>query len=137
MTLADSGYPLLDVFWTMTVFFLWLSYIWLLVAVLSDIFRRHDINGGGKALWVVFVVVMPFLGAFVYLIAEGGDMQDRQPTRAQRDQSQSQVNDYAAPPAHNGRTSGTEQIVRAKQLLDSGAITSEEFAALKQKALAG
>lgn len=133
MTTAASDYPLLDVFWTMALFFLWFTFIWLLVVVFSDIFRRSDLDGWGKALWSIFVVILPFLGAFVYLLTEGRAMQDRQRSRTQMAQ---RYDESARQPAHDGRTTSADQIARAKQLLDSGAITPDEYATLKQKALA-
>jgi len=77
MNLAYIGYPLLNALWTMVVFFLWIMFIWLLVTVWTDIFRRDDIDGWAKALWTVFTLLVPFLGVFVYLIVQGRAMQER------------------------------------------------------------
>ncbi len=75
MSLADSSYPLLNLFWTMFIFFLWVIWIWILIMVFIDIFRSHDLSGGAKALWFVFVLFIPLIGVLVYLIARGGTMQ--------------------------------------------------------------
>ncbi len=127
-----ADYPFLDVMWTMIVFFAWVIWFWLLITIFADIFRRHDISGGKKALWVVFVIILPFLGVLVYLIAESKGIAERNMERAQAAQSQADayIRDVAtsADPA--------EQIAKAKQLLDAGTISASEFDALKQKALA-
>ena len=126
-----TDYPFLDVFWTLLVFFLWVIWIWFLIAILSDVFRRHDIGGGSKALWTLFVIFLPFLGAFVYLIANGQGMAERNVKEVQ--QARAQTDDYIRTVA--GGPAG--EIEKAKQLLDSGAITADEYASLKAKALAG
>jgi hypothetical protein len=77
MSLADSSYPLLNIFWTMFIFFLWVIWIWILIMVFIDIFRSHDLSGGAKALWFLFVLFIPLIGVVVYLIARGGTMHDR------------------------------------------------------------
>jgi len=77
MVLADSSYPLLNLFWTMFIFFLWVIWIWILIMVFIDIFRSHDLSGGAKALWFVFVLFIPVIGVLVYLIARGGSMSER------------------------------------------------------------
>src|SRR5215204_1158191 len=105
-----ADYPFLDVVWTMFIFFAWVIWFWLLITVFGDVFRRHDISGWTKTLWILFAIVTPFLGVFVYLISQGKGMAERN-TKA-------------------------VQIAKAKQLLDSGAINAQEFEALKQKALA-
>ncbi len=131
MTLASS-YPFLSVMWTMLVFFAWVIWFWLLITVFIDVFRRHDIGGGMKVLWVIFVIILPFLGVFVYLIAESKGMAERNTKQAQA--AQSQMDDYVKATA--AQTDPAEQIAKAKQLLDSGSITQAEFDQLKQKALA-
>jgi Short C-terminal domain/Phospholipase_D-nuclease N-terminal len=130
--MVASDYPFLDVFWSMMIFFLWVAWIWILIMILSDLFRRHDLSGWGKALWVIFVIIAPFLGVLVYLIFESKGIAERNMQRQQ--QYQAQADDYIRTVASTGDPA--EQIAKAKQLLDSGAITAEEFAALKQKALA-
>jgi Short C-terminal domain/Phospholipase_D-nuclease N-terminal len=127
-----ADYPFLDVFWTMLLFFLWILWIWLLFTIFADIFRRHDISGWAKTAWIVFAILLPFLGVFVYLITQNVGMTERnlERTRAQREQ----LDDYVRQTAGSGGAAA--EIDKAKQLLDSGAITQAEFEAIKQKALA-
>lgn len=126
-----ADYPFLDAMWTMLVFFCWILWLWLLFTIWGDIFRRHDISGWAKAGWLVFTIVLPFLGAFVYLITQNDGMTARssEQARAQRAQFDEYVRDAA------GSDGPASQIDKAKQLLDSGAITTAEFETLKQKAL--
>ena len=126
-----ADYPFLDVFWTMLIFFVWILWIWLLFTVFADVFRRHDISGWVKTAWIVFVILLPFLGVFVYLITQNAGMTERQlqRTRAQ----QEQLDDYVRQTA--GGSGAAAEIEKAKALLDSGAITQAEFDAIKQKAL--
>jgi hypothetical protein len=126
-----TDYPFLEVVWTMFVFFGMFLWIWLLIAVFGDVFRRHDIGAGQKTLWSIFVLVLPVLGAFVYLIAEGRNMAERSATQAQA--SRAQQADHIRPVAGGGAAA---EIERGKQLLDSGAISDAEFDALKTQALA-
>jgi hypothetical protein len=130
--MVASDYPFLDVFWSMLIFFLWVAWIWMLITILSDVFRRHDISGWVKALWTIFVIVAPFLGVLIYLIVESKGMAER--NMQQQQQYRAQTDDYIRTVASTGDP--TEQIAKGKQLLDSGAITAEEFAALKHRALA-
>jgi hypothetical protein len=127
-----ADYPFLDVMWTMIVFFLWIIWFWLLFTVFADIFRRRDISGWGKAAWLIFAILLPFLGVFIYLITQSDEMAKRNldQARAQR----AQFDDYVRETAGGGGAAA--EIDKAKQLLDSGAITQAEFEALKQKALA-
>jgi hypothetical protein len=127
-----TDYPFLDVMWTMAVFFIWILWIWLLFTVFADIFRRHDISGLGKTGWIVFAILLPFLGVFIYLITQNVGMTERnlQRSRAQRDQFDEYVRETA------GGGGAASEIDKAKELLDAGAITQAEFDALKQKALA-
>ncbi len=129
--MVGASYPFLDVFWTMMVFFIWVLWFWLLFTVFADVFRRHDISGWAKAGWLIFTILVPFLGVFVYLITQSKGMADRNAERAQAQQSQ--FDSYVRDTAGGGTAA---EIERAKQLLDSGAITEPEFQALKQKALA-
>src|SRR5580693_85306 len=131
MVLAAS-YPFLEVFWTMLVFFAFVVWLWILFMVLGDIFRRHDTSGFAKVLWIIFIVVLPYLGVFVYLIAEHRGMAER--AVKQQQAAQQEFDKYVQSAA--GKGDPTEQIAKGKQLLDSGAITQAEFDALKQKALA-
>jgi hypothetical protein len=128
-----ADYPFLDVFWTLIVFFLWVAWFWLLISVASDVFRRRDIGGGKKALWLIFMLFVPFLGVLVYLIANNDEMTQRNIERAQAQQAQ--MDDYVRTTAGTG-AGATAEIERAKGLLDSGAISQAEFDAIKQKALA-
>ena len=126
-----SSYPFINIVWSMVIFFCWILWFWLLFTVWFDIFRRHDLSGWGKAGWLIFTIVLPFLGVFVYLIAESKGMAERnvQQASAQKAQFDQYVRDTA------GGGSAAE-IERAKKLLDSGAITQAEYDQLKQKALA-
>ena len=129
--LVASDYPFLDVFWTMIIFFLWVIWIWFLIAILSDVFRRHDIGGGTKALWTIFIIFLPIAGAFTYLIVNGSGMAQRNVSESQAQQGR--MDDYVRSVAGSGAAG---EIERAKGLLDSGAITQTEFDAIKAKALA-
>ena len=122
----------LDVFWAMCIFFAWVFWFWLLITVFSDLFRRHDVSGGMKALWTIFVIVLPFLGVFIYLISQGRHMAERSQAQAQASQAQfdAQVRSAA------GASGPAAEIEKAKQLLDGGAITQAEFDAIKANALA-
>ena len=127
-----ADYPFLDLILTMVIFFLWILWFWLLITIFADIFRRHDISGAKKTLWIVFTILVPFLGVFVYLITQNVGMTERQleRTRAQREQ----FDDYVRQTASSGGAAA--EIEKAKQLLDSGAITQAEYETMKQKALA-
>ena len=126
-----ANYPFLDVLWTMFIFFAWVIWFWLLITVFGDLFRRHDISGWGKAGWTVFVIVLPYLGVFVYLIGQSKGMAERNQKQAQA--AQSQFDDYVKTVAAESGPAG--EIEKAKQLLDSGAISQAEFESLKAKAL--
>jgi Short C-terminal domain len=128
-----ASYPFLDVFWTIFIFFLWVLWLWILFTVFADIFRRHDLSGWGKAGWIIFTIVLPYLGVFIYLITQSKGMNERnlESARAQR----AQFDDYVRSTASSGGGAAAE-IDRAKALLDSGAINQAEFEAIKQKALA-
>ena len=128
--LIAADYPFMDVLWSMIIFFFWVIWIWIVVTVLVDVFRRHDIGGWAKAAWVVFVVILPWLGVLIYLIAEHDGMRDR---RIKEVQGQQQAFDQYVRDAAGGSAA---EIAQAKQLLDSGAITQDEFNAIKAKALA-
>jgi hypothetical protein len=132
MTLADSDYPFLSVFWSMMIFFFWIIWIWLLITVFADIFRRRDMGGGAKTLWIILVIILPYLGVFIYLITQGGNMADRSAKEAEA--YQAEVDERIKSVAGSGGAAA--EIERAKNLLDSGAITQAEFDAIKQKALA-
>ena len=127
--LLAAEYPFLDILWTMVLFFAWVAWIWIAITVLSDVFRRDDIGGLGKAAWVVFVIVAPFLGVLVYLLAQHDGMQKRalKQAEAQKTAFDQYVRDAS------GGSAG--EIAKAKELLDSGAISQAEFDRLKAKAL--
>jgi Short C-terminal domain/Phospholipase_D-nuclease N-terminal len=127
-----ASYPFLDVIWTMFIFFLWIIWFWLLFTVFIDIFRRHDISGGKKTLWLIFTIILPYLGVFIYLITQNEGITQRNLDRAQA--SKAQFDDYVRTTASSGGPAA--EIERAKGLLDSGAITQAEFDSIKQKALA-
>jgi hypothetical protein len=129
--MVASDYPFLDVLWTMILFFAFFIWIWLLITVFADIFRRHDIGGFTKALWIVFCIVLPYLGVLIYLIAEHQGMADRNVKQMQK--SQQQFDDYVQSVAANQNPA--DQIASAKSLLDAGTITQAEFDSLKAKAL--
>jgi hypothetical protein len=131
MILASS-YPFLEVFWTMLIFFAFVVWIWILFTVLADIFRRHDTSGFGKVLWIIFIIIIPYFGVFIYLIAEHTGMTER--ALKQQQAMQSQMDDYVQSVATKGDPA--EQIAKAKTLLDGGTITQAEFDSIKQKALA-
>ena len=118
-----AEYPLMDIFWTMTLFFLWVIWVWILVGVLTDVFRRRDISGWGKAAWTLFVIVVPYLGVFAYLISQHDGMAERGLEHA-RGMSASVDRGPA------------DEIMKAKRLLDDGVIDEREYASIKAHALA-
>ena len=129
MLLAD--YTFLDFFWSMLVFFLWVIWFVLLFTIWTDIFRRDDISGWGKALWFVFTLVLPFLGVFVYLVSQNKGMTERTMARARKERAD--TDQYVRDTAGG---SAAEEIARGKDLLDRRVITQEEFELLKANALA-
>lgn len=130
MSLAT--YTFLDVFWSMLVFFAFFIWLMILFRIFADIFRRRDIGGGAKALWVIFVIVLPFLGVLIYLITQNDGMGQRALDDAQAQQARTDA--YVRSVAGSGGGAAAE-IEKAKGLLDSGAITQAEFDAIKSKAL--
>ena len=126
-----AAYTFGDVMWTMLVFFCWILFFWLLFGIFGDLFSRHDVSGWGKAGWVILVIILPFLGIFIYLITQGHGMSERAQQRAQAQQSE--VDNYVRSVASS--SSPTEEIAKGKQLLESGAITQAEFDQLKANAL--
>ena len=127
-----ADYPFLDILGSMIIFFAWVVWIWMVIAILTDVFRRRDIGGWAKAAWTVFLIVLPFLGALVYLIAQHDGMAER---------SVKQVEAQQAALDHHIRQVATSdgpasEIANAKKLLDSGAIDQSEYEQLKQRALA-
>ena len=134
MSVFAADYPFMDILWTMIIFFAWVAWIWMLVIILTDVFRRRDIGGWSKAAWTIFIVVVPFLGVLVYLIANHDGMNERSVQQAQA--SQAEFDSYVKSVATNGGGGAAAEIEKGKQLLDSGAITQQEFEALKAKAMA-
>jgi hypothetical protein len=127
-----ADYPFLDVFWTMLVFFAWVIWFWILITILTDVFRRHDLSGVGKVGWCLFVIFLPFLGVLIYLGTQGKHMTERNVSEAHA--AQAHMDDYVRSVAASGGAAA--EIERAKSLLDSGAISQAEFDQIKQKALA-
>jgi ABC-type multidrug transport system fused ATPase/permease subunit len=124
-------YPLLDIFWTMFWIFAFVVWIWLLVYIFVDIFRSHDMGGFAKALWVIFIIILPLLGVLVYLIARGGKMHERAMQQAQTQEKQFQQ--YVRETAGSGGTA--DELSKLAQLRDNGTLTEEEFQAQKAKLL--
>jgi len=128
---ASTSYPLLNIFWTMFEFFLWVVWFWLIVIVVMDIFRSRDLSGWGKALWTLFVLVIPLIGVLVYLIARGSSMHERVVQRALgQDQ---EVRDFGQ--QYTGPSSA-DQLAQLADLRDRGVITADEFDREKTKVLA-
>jgi ABC-type multidrug transport system fused ATPase/permease subunit len=133
MLLASGSYsyPLLGVFWTIFEVFLWVIWFWILITVFIDIFRSHDLSGGAKALWFVFVLFIPLIGVLVYLIARGGKMHERAAQQARRQDEEFRA--YVQQAAGSQNT--TEQLAKLADLRDRGVITAEEFDREKAKIL--
>ena len=127
MLLAEAEYPLLNIIWTMIVFFGLVIWLRLLFTVFGDVFGRDDLSGGAKAGWCVLAIILPFLGVFIYLITQGDGLAKRNTERVQAQARQVL--------ADSGSAGAAEEIAKAKQLLDSGAISQDEFDSLKRKAL--
>ena len=134
MVLAASSYsyPLLGAFWTIIEIFLWVLWFWVLITVFIDIFRSHDLSGWGKALWFLFVLIIPLIGVLVYLIVRGGSMQSRMVKQAQQDDQQ--FREYVQDAA--GSQSPADQLTKLADLRDRNVITNEEFERQKAKILA-
>jgi Short C-terminal domain/Phospholipase_D-nuclease N-terminal len=133
MPVADSSYPLLNIFWTMFIFFLWVIWIWILIMVFIDIFRSHDLGGVAKALWFLFVLFIPIVGVLVYLIARGGSMSERAARQAQQQDAEARA--YIQQ-ATDSSASPTDQLTKLADLRDRGVISAEEFERQKAKVLA-
>jgi hypothetical protein len=126
--LLDTDYPFGGILWTMLIFFAWVIWFWLLITVFADVFRRHDIGGGAKTLWIILVIILPFVGVFIYLISQHAGIEERNIKREEAQQA------YIRQVAGGGGSA--DEIAKAKGLLDSGAITQAEFDQIKSKALA-
>ena len=134
MLAATYQYPILDFFLTMLYFFLFVIWIWLLITVFIDIFRSHDMGGWAKALWVIFIIVLPFLGVFVYLIARGGKMHERAAQQAA--QQQKAFDQYVKQAAGAPADTTADQLAKLADLKTQGVLTDAEFEAQKSKILA-
>jgi len=131
MLLADFGTG--QVFWSMLWFFLWIIWFWLLIMVFTDIFRSPDLSGWGKALWSIFVIVLPYLGVFVYFVARGNKMSQHAVQQAQMQDAQ--MRSYVQ--SVSGSSASTaDEIARLADLRDKGAISADEFSQAKAKLLA-
>jgi hypothetical protein len=131
MILATTEYPLLEIFWTILVFFAFIVWLMILFTVLGDIFRRHDVGGLTKVLWIIVIILLPYLGTFVYLITQHTGMSER----AQRQQKavEDEFGKYVQSVA--GKVDPTEKIAKAHELLERGAINQAEFEQIKRQAL--
>jgi Phospholipase_D-nuclease N-terminal len=129
LNVLAADYPFLDVFWTMILFFAWFAWIWIAITCFVDVFRRDDIGGGHKAAWVVFIILIPFLGVLVYLIAQHDGMRER--SLAQAKAQQTAMDDYVRQTAGGAAS----EIAKAKELLDAGTISQADFDAIKAKAV--
>ncbi len=128
---SSYSYPILGAFWTILMIFLWVIWFWILITIIIDIFRSHDLSGWAKALWFVFILFLPLIGVLVYLIARGGKMHERQVRQAQLQEEQ--VRSYVQEAA--GSQSSADQLAKLADLRDRGVITAEEFDREKAKIL--
>ncbi len=128
------NYPLLDVFWTMLEFFLWIMWFFLLFRVIGDIFRNHESSGWNKALWLILVLILPFLGVLIYVIVHGSDMGRRSVARAE--QQQRAFQDYVRQAAGPSGGSSVDELARLAELKEKGALTEAEYQQAKAKILA-
>ena len=126
-----AEYPFLNLFGTMVIFFAWVVWIWMMIRILSDVFRRRDLSGGAKVGWTIFLIVLPFIAALIYLAKHSDGLSDR---RYYDQVNQADFSEHAASVAADGGSTG--EIARAKALLDAGTITPAEFEQLKTRALA-
>jgi predicted PurR-regulated permease PerM len=131
LLITASSYPFLNVFWDILIIFAWILFIWVAITVFIDLFRRHDVSGWAKAAWIVLIVILPWIGVLIYVIAYHTGMAERRMKDAQA--SQAQFDEYVRKTAGAGGAAG--EIEKAKQLLDSGTITQAEFDQIKAKAL--
>jgi len=123
MSVASSSYPLLNIFWSMFVFFIWILWIWILIWIIIDIFRSHDLGGFAKAMWFLFIIFIPLIGVLVYLIARGGKMHEHAAQQAQ--QQDREFRAYVQDAA--GSQSSADQLAKLADLRDRGVISAEEF----------
>ena len=130
---SATSYPFLNVLWDILIIFAWILFIWIAIVVFTDIFRRRDISGWGKAAWVVLIVILPWIGVLIYLIANHDGMAER--SEKQSRAAQAQFDDYVRQAA--GKGGPANEIDTAKKLLDAGTISQAEFDAIKSRALSG
>lgn len=134
MLIAEADYPFLDILWTIIIVFAWMAWFWIAITIFADVFRRKDIGGGKKALWCIFIIIVPFLGVLVYLIANHDGMADR--NVKQLAENQAAFDDYVRKTAGSGGGGGAAaEIAEAKKLLDDGTINQAEFDAIKASAV--
>ena len=133
LALGSYSYPVLGAFWTIFMIFLWVIWFWTLITVFIDIFRSHDLSGGAKALWFLFVLLLPLIGVLVYLIARGGTMHERAVRQAH--QHEQEFRSYVQQAA-GSQASPADQLAKLADLRDRGVITAEEFDRQKAKILA-
>jgi hypothetical protein len=131
---SSSSYPLLNIFWSMFIFFLWVIWIWILIWIFIDIFRSHDLSGWAKALWFLFVLFIPVIGVLVYVIARGGSMHERAAQQAQ--QEDAEFRSYVQQAAASSPASTADQLAKLADLRDRGVISAEDFEREKAKVLA-
>lgn len=134
LALASGSYPLLDIFWTILEVVVWLIWIWVLIWVFIDIFRSHDLSGVAKALWFLFVLIIPLIGVLAYLVIRGGSMHERSLERAR--QQEDAFRQYLRREASGSSPSTADQLEKLANLRDRGAITPDEFQREKDKILA-
>ena len=132
MLASSSSYPILSVFWYMLMFFLFFIWIFILIQVIMDIFRSHDIHGFAKAMWLIFILFLPFLGVLVYLIARGHKMQEHQVQAAQAQKAE--FDSYVKQTAGSGSTA--DELAKLADLKAKGTITDADYEAAKAKVLA-
>lgn len=128
MLIAETDYPFLDIVGTMLIFFAWMAWLWIAITIFADIFRRKDMGGFTKALWCIFVILVPFVGVLIYLIAYHNGMAERNVKQVEANQAA--FDDYVRKTAGGG----AEEIAQAKKLLDEGTINQSEFETLKARA---
>ncbi len=131
---SSSSYPVLNIFWTMIEFFLWVLWIWILIWIFIDIFRSRDLSGWAKALWFLFVLFIPLIGVLVYLIVRGDSMHERAVSQAR--QQDAEIRSYVQQAAADSPASSADQLAKLADLRDRGVISAEEFEREKAKVLA-
>jgi hypothetical protein len=132
MPIAAADFPFLEFLWSMIIFFAWVVWIWMMVVILTDVFRRRDIGGWAKAAWTVFMIVLPFIGVLTYLIAQHDGIAERQAKQAE--EQRAYIDDHIKAVA--GSDGPATELANAKKLLDSGAINQAEYEKLKSQVLA-